>query len=92
MTRTHVGVAALLSLLFAAARPLGTLLLAGMAGIALLAFVQSLLKYRSLPVAFLSIATLFIQVFAYGMGTWSGILQRLRGEKVARGFTKDYYK
>ena len=86
------GVAALLSLLFAAARPLGTLLLAGMAGIALLAFVQSLLKYRSLPVAFLSIATLFIQVFAYGMGTWSGILQRLRGEKVARGFTKDYYK
>jgi hypothetical protein len=54
--------------------------------------VQSLLKYRSLPVAFLSIATLFIQVFAYGMGTWSGILQRLRGEKVARGFTKDYYK
>ena len=86
------GVAALLSLLFAAARPLGTLLLAGMAGIALLAFVQSLLKYRSLPVAFLSIATLFIQVFAYGMGTWSGILQRLRGEKVAKGFTKNYYK
>ena len=83
---------ALLSLAFAWARPLGFLLVGGMVGVALLAFVQSFAKYRNLSVASLSIATLFLQVFAYGMGTWSGILQRLRGEKVAKGFTKNYYK
>ncbi len=79
-------------LIFPVLRFLGALTIAGMAGIALLAFVQSFLQYRSLKVALLSIATLFIQVFAYGMGTWSGILQRLKGEKVAKGYTKNYYK
>lgn len=79
-------------LVFPILRLLGVLMLGGMASIALLAFVQSFLRYRSLRVAILSIATLFIQVFAYGMGTWSGILQRLKGEEVAKGFTKNYYK
>ena len=78
--------------IFPVLRFLGALTIAGMAVIALLAFVQSFLQYRSLKVALLSIATLFIQVFAYGMGTWSGILQRLKGEKVAKGYTKNYYK
>jgi len=79
-------------LLFPVLRFLGVLMIVGMAGIAVLAFVQSFLRYHSPKVALLSIATLFIQVFAYGMGTWSGIVQRLKGEKVAKGFTKNYYK
>jgi hypothetical protein len=36
--------------------------------------------------------TLLIQVYAYGFGTLSGLLQTLKGNKVAKGFTKDYYK
>jgi len=79
-------------LLFPVLRFLGVLMIVGMAGIAVLAFVQSFLRYHSPKVALLSIATLFIQVFAYGMGTWSGIVQRLKGEKVAKGLTKNDYK
>jgi len=56
------------------------------------AFFQSYFQYKSLKVAFLSMITLLIQVYAYGLGTWSGLLQSLKGEKTIKGFTKDYYK
>lgn len=64
----------------------------GAMAIALFAFFQSLHKYKNLKVAFLSIFTLYIQVIAYGLGTWSGIFQVLSGKKTAKGFTKNYYK
>jgi len=66
--------------------------LAGMIAIAALAFFQSLLKYKIMKVGFLSIITLYIQVFAYGSGLWKGIFQVLKGKKTASGFTKNYYK
>lgn len=60
--------------------------------VALLAFGQSVRRYRNVRVGLLSIVTLFLQVGAYGMGTWSGIWQWLTGKTVAQGFTKNYYK
>jgi glycosyltransferase involved in cell wall biosynthesis len=68
------------------------LTIGGVLLIALLAFFQSMLQYRSLKVSFLSILTLFIQVFAYGAGLIRGMWQVLRGKKTASGFTKNYYK
>jgi len=66
--------------------------LLGALGIALLAFFQSLSRYGSPKVALLSIVTLFTQVFAYGLGAWSGILQVMQGKSTAKGFTRNYYK
>ncbi len=43
--------------------------------IAVIAFVQSLIEYKNITVAFLSIATLYTQVFAYAVGMWSGIIK-----------------
>lgn len=60
--------------------------------VALLAFVQSSITYKSIYVGALSIVTLFIQVFAYGLGTLNGVLQVLVFKKEAKGFTKNYYK
>ncbi len=68
------------------------LTLLAMDAIALFAFIQSFLTYKDIRVAFLSIITLYIQVFAYGAGTLSGIFQSLTGKKTAKGFTKNYYK
>ena len=69
------------------------LLLIGGGGalVALFAFFQSLLIYKSLTVALLSIITLFTQVIAYGLGTLNGIWQVFTGSKEAKGFTKNYY-
>lgn len=58
--------------------------------VCLTAFVQSFWKYREWKTAFLSILTLNIQVFAYGLGLISAIWQSIR-YKEARGFTKNYY-
>lgn len=63
----------------------------GLASILVFAFVQSFLQYKILKTSFLSIVTLLIQVYAYGLGTWSGILQSLLGKKEVKGFTKNYY-
>ncbi len=72
----------------------GPWLLYGMLGgwllVCLLAFVQSLAKYRSLKVALLSIITLNIQVFAYGFGVLWALPQMLWKDE-ASGFTKNYY-
>jgi hypothetical protein len=82
----------LLAIIFPWGRWLLALALLGALGIALLAFSQSLTRYGSLKVALLSIVTLFTQVFAYGLGAGSGIWQSLTGKKVAKGFTRNYYK
>lgn len=60
--------------------------------LAAIAFLQSFGQYRSLKISHLSIITLYIQIFAYGFGLWKGMFQVLGGEKVAQGYTKNYYK
>ena len=62
----------------------------GLLAVCLFAFLQSLLQYKSLPVATLSVVTLLIQVFAYGAGLLWGGWNTLRGKEV-KGFTKGYY-
>ncbi|MCB0667346.1 MAG: glycosyltransferase [Saprospiraceae bacterium] len=62
----------------------------GYALVCLTAFVQAFSQYRELKTAFLSIITLNIQVFAYGMGLLYALWQRIWHEE-ARGFTKNYY-
>lgn len=55
--------------------------------------IQSFLEYRSLRVALLSILTLFIQVFAYAIGSLNGIWQKwILKKPTAIGITKNYYK
>ena len=56
------------------------------------AFIQSFIRYQDIQVSFLSVVTLFTQVFAYGLGLISASLQILSGKKEARGITKNYYK
>jgi hypothetical protein len=87
-----VVLAFILALIIPVFRILLVLVLGGMVAIALLAFLQSFSKYKSLKVSFLSIATLYTQVFAYGLGTWSALFQVWRGKEVAEGFVKKYYK
>jgi len=45
--------------------------------IAITAFIQSLLTYKSLKVAMLSIITIFLQIIAYGLGTMTGVFQTM---------------
>ena len=88
--------AALAVLLVAPFLPFGEILLGllfgGVIFVALFAFLQSLFVYKNIQVAFLSIITLFLQVFAYALGTSSGLWQMLRGKNEAKGFTRNYYK
>lgn len=60
--------------------------------LAMYVFVESSWIYKSARVGALSILTIFTQIVAYGLGTWSGMLQRLFGKKTAVGFTRNYYK
>lgn len=64
----------------------------GLMLIVLIAFFQSLSQYRNIKVSGLSIVTLFIQIFAYGLGLMSGLWQSWRGKSTATGFSKNYYK
>ena len=64
----------------------------GAIGVATLAFLQSFAKYKNLKVALLSIVTLFLQVYAYGSGTLSGLWQWALGKTTVEGYTKNYYK
>lgn len=76
----------LLALLFPWAQGLLLLMLGGMLLLAGIAFVQSFAKYKNLKVSLLSIITLYIQVYAYGCGSWSGLYQHLvLRRKVATG-------
>jgi len=69
---------------------------AAVLGLGLLGFagVQSLIRYRSVRVALLSIVTLTIQIVAYGLGFWFGLCRSVtsRTDEPVRGFTKNYYK
>lgn len=61
--------------------------------VALLAFVESTRKNHSVVVGLLSIITLFTQVFAYGIGFWTGVVKSIFSkDKFVTGFTKKYYK
>jgi glycosyltransferase involved in cell wall biosynthesis len=64
----------------------------GMLLVAMLAFFQSLMQYKNLKVSMLSVLTLYIQIFAYGFGLISGLLQKWSGKKTVHGFSKNYYK
>lgn len=77
---TGVVLVVLLALFFSWGKWLFMVMLAGMILVALLAFAQSFKQNKSLKVAFLSIITLFTQVFAYGIGSWSGILRVMQGK------------
>lgn len=59
--------------------------------VSIFAFFQSLIQYKNVKVAFLSIFTLNIQIFAYGFGFLYALLQKAIGKKEARGFVKNYY-
>jgi len=67
------------------------LMLIGHALVCMWAFVESLLKYKSLRISLLSILTLNIQVFGYGAGFLYALWQRALGKKEATGFVKNYY-
>jgi len=47
--------------------------------------------FKSLKVGFLAAISVFIQLFAYALGTWSGWVQLWRGKKKASGFIEGYY-
>src|SRR6056297_391711 len=80
------------SLFFPAVLWLFLFMVFGAIGVAGFAFYDSYRQTQKWRVAFLSIVTLFLQVFAYGLGNWSGIWQWMRGKSRAEGFTKNYYK
>ncbi len=64
----------------------------GFLAVCLFAFVESGLKNKSLKIAFLSILTLNIQVFAYGFGLLKALWQtKVLGRDEAQGFVKNYY-
>ena len=65
----------------------------GLVILALIAFFQSLLMYKSIHVALLSIVTIFLQILAYALGSLSGTFQVfVRRKEVATGYSKNYYK
>lgn len=68
-----------------------TFVFAGHILVCIVAFFQSFLMYKNIKVAFLSIITLNIQVFAYGAGLLYALWQKLLGKKEAKGFVKNYY-
>jgi len=83
----------ILSLFFSWSFTLLKLGLSGMLVFMIFISIQSFLEYKSLKVALLSILTLFIQVFAYAVGSLSGIWQKVFMRKhTATGITKNYYK
>ena len=65
-------------------------------GLSLLCFggVQSLIRYKSVGVALLSVVTLTIQIVAYGLGFWFGLYRSAssRTDEPIQGFTRNYYK
>jgi len=82
----------LLALIAPFFQPLFWFMMGGITAIAGIAFGQSYSRYKSSKVAALSIVTLFIQVYAYGLGVISGLLQWARGRQEAVGYSKNYYK
>jgi hypothetical protein len=58
--------------------------------VCLVASVQSFVQYKNVKAALLSVVTLNIQVFAYGLGLLSALVQWMLGRDPS-GFTKNYY-
>lgn len=82
----------LLFFLFEWAYYLLILMIVGILLLAFFAFTQSLLQYRNVKVAFLSIITLYLQVYAYGIGFLKALFQiYILKRSEARGITKNYY-
>lgn len=64
----------------------------GFGAVCLWAFLESSLRYKSVKIGLLSICTLNIQVFAYGLGMLKALWQtRVLGKKEAEGFVRNYY-
>lgn len=82
----------IIALIIGLINQLATVIASGIIFIAIIAFVQSYLSYKSIKTSFLSIITLLIQISAYGLGLISGVLQSTLGREIAKGFTKNYYK
>ncbi len=64
----------------------------GLFALLVFAFFQSFGMYKSIKVSFLSMITLFIQVYAYGLGTLSALVKSIFNKGTIKGFSKDYYK
>jgi len=62
--------------------------------VAIIAFLQSLLEYKQIKVAFLSVFTIMLQILGYGLGFGFGLINSLTVKKgdFIKGFTKNYYK
>jgi glycosyltransferase involved in cell wall biosynthesis len=58
------------------------------------AFLQSLIIYKQLDVALLSVFTIFLQIIGYGLGFGFGLIRSitLGKEEHIKGITKNYYK
>ncbi len=67
------------------------LIILGHSVVCVLAFIQAFIQYKNLKVALYAIATLNIQVFAYGAGLIYAVFQKMIGKKEATGFVKNYY-
>lgn len=64
----------------------------GFVAVCVFAFLESSIKNKSVKVGFLSIFTLNIQVFAYGLGMLKALWQtRVLGKQEAEGFVRNYY-
>ncbi len=82
-------IVAIISVVFSA-RSVLFVILAFWGLICLIAFSQSLFRYKNLSAALLSILTLNLQVLAYGTGLLWAVLQLTLGRE-PRGFVKNYY-
>ena len=82
----------ILPFIFPVLYPVWFFLIGGVTVIALLAFVQSFMQFKSVSTSILSVVALFTQVYAYGLGFISGKIQQVRGKESVEGFTKNYYK
>ncbi|WP_236975348.1 glycosyltransferase [Membranihabitans maritimus] len=80
-----------LGLIFQGLRPILYLVLLGHLAVCVWAFLESFIKYKSIKISFLSIITLNMQVFAYGLGFLYALFQRAIGKQEAEGFVKNYY-
>lgn len=59
--------------------------------LALYVLVEAGWLFKSIKVGLLASISVFVQLFAYALGTWSGWLQKWSGKKKAVGFIEGYY-
>ncbi|MBS3742566.1 MAG: hypothetical protein KGY74_10640, partial [Candidatus Cloacimonetes bacterium] len=62
-------------------------------GIIIFIFFQASIQYSSILIGSLAIITILIQVMAYGLGFFTGVIKSIFiRKKFIQGFTKRYYK